>query len=223
MSADQVRALVEKMLGGRLGDWQLLLAVAVITLIAAGIGAYVGAYLSEKGKNLATRADIDKIVQQVERTTKAAEEVKATISNELWLKQKRWDLRRDVYAQLLEALESLDQSLYIMKAADTGARSRAEVRDVEGTTFHKHRYEIAKERAIEAVRNARRARALGGVFLTAEARAIVEDLASAWTTALEESPARGAVGAFSQLATIIDRAQKALLAAAQTDLMEGDR
>ena len=61
------------------------------------------------------------------------------------------------------------------------------------------------------------------MFLTAEARAIVEDLASAWTTALEESPARGAVGAFSQLATIIDRAQKALLAAAQTDLMEGDR
>src|SRR5262249_13359370 len=135
---------------------------------------------------------------------------------------KRWDLRRDVYAQLLEAFERLDQSLSIMVAADAVARSRAEVRDIDGTTFHKQRYEGARERAVEALRNVRRAHALGGVFLTAEARRIVEDLASAWNRALETSE-RGAVGAFSELSKIIEGAQKGLTTAARTDLMEGER
>lgn len=197
------------------------LEIGLVSLISAGVGAYFGAYLREKGKNLATSEDIAKIVEQLQRTTKATEEVKATISNDLWLRQKRWDLRRDVYAQLLEALESLAQSLYIMTGADAEAKARAEVRDVEGTTFHKERYETARERALEALRNARRAQALGGVFLPAEARAVVENLASAWNRALEQS-SRGAVGAFSELSRIIDRNQKALTTAARIELMEGE-
>lgn len=192
----------------------------ILVFVMAAAGAYFGSYLRKKGENLATREDIDKMVDQVERTTKASEEVKAAISNDLWLKQKRWDLRRDVYAQLLEAFEALSQSLSIMAGADNAARMRFEVRDVEGGTFHKQRYEMARERAVEALRNARRAHALGGVFLTSEVRTIVEDLASAWNKALEVS-SRGAVGAFSELSEIIGRAQTSLVAAARIDLMEG--
>jgi hypothetical protein len=196
--------------------------MSLVSLISAGVGAYSGSFLTEKGKNRAMRADIAKIVEQVQRTTKAAEEVRAAISDDLWLRQRRWDLRRDVYAQLLEALESLAQSLSIMTGADAAARTRAEVRDIEGATFHKQRYEMARERALEALRNARRAHALGGMFLPIEARAVVEDLAAAWNTALEES-SRGAVGAFSELSKIIDRNQKALTSIARMDLMEGER
>lgn len=218
MTSDQVRELAE-MLGAQLGGWRLQLATVVITLVAAGIGAYLGAFLSEKGKNRAIREDLDKIVYQMQRTTQAAEDVKAAIANVLWLKQKRWDLRRDVYTQLLEALETLEQSTHIMTGADKATKACAEIQDAVGAAFHRNRYDIARERAVEALRNARRARALGGVFLSPEARQIVEELGSTWNTALETS-SQGAVGAYPDLSKIIGRAQSALTNAARIELME---
>lgn len=37
--------------------------IFLLSLLGAGIGAYVGAYLREKGKNLATHEDIDRVVR----------------------------------------------------------------------------------------------------------------------------------------------------------------
>lgn len=74
-----------------------LLLAALVSLIAAGAGAYFGAYLREKAKNLATREDIDKLVRQTE-------EIKASISGNLWVEQNRWTFKRDLYTRLLENL-----------------------------------------------------------------------------------------------------------------------
>jgi hypothetical protein len=69
----------------------------VVSLAGAGIGAYVGAYLREKGKNLATKEDLDRIVRRTEN-------IKAEISGDLWEKQNRWTFRRDTYVNLLDGL-----------------------------------------------------------------------------------------------------------------------
>jgi len=68
----------------------------VVALVAAG-GAYFGAYLREKGKNLATKEDIDRIVRKTE-------EIKAEVSADAWLKQKRWDRKWECYVEMVRSL-----------------------------------------------------------------------------------------------------------------------
>jgi len=65
--------------------------------LVAGIGAYFGAYLREKGKNLTTKEDIDRIVRKTE-------EIKAEVSAEAWLRQKRWDRKWDCYVEMVRSL-----------------------------------------------------------------------------------------------------------------------
>jgi hypothetical protein len=63
----------------------------------AGVGAYFGTYLREKGKNLATKEDIDLIVRKTE-------EIKAEVSAEAWLRQKRWDRKWECYVEMVRSL-----------------------------------------------------------------------------------------------------------------------
>jgi hypothetical protein len=71
--------------------------------LAAG-GAYFGAYLQQKGKNLATREDLAEVVRKTEA-------IKQEIAGEAWLHQTRWRFKYDLYASLLEALQEIRQSL----------------------------------------------------------------------------------------------------------------
>jgi len=76
-------------------------AFLVVTAFVAGVGAWFGSYLREKARNYATREDIQQL-------TSLTESVKSEISGKLWLDQKRWDLRRDFYWQLLGVLSELN-------------------------------------------------------------------------------------------------------------------
>jgi hypothetical protein len=75
-----------------------------LNFLISGGGAYFGAYLKQKGKNLATHEDIDKLLKEVRATTQATKEIEAKISNEMWNRQKHWELRREV---LFEALRRI--------------------------------------------------------------------------------------------------------------------
>jgi hypothetical protein len=48
--------------------------------------------VNPKGKNLATYEDIDKLVDLVEAVTTATKQIEARISNEVWDRQKRWEM-----------------------------------------------------------------------------------------------------------------------------------
>lgn len=80
---------------------------AVTTFVAAGAGAYLGSYLKKKGENLATHEDIGKLVDQMKAVTQATKEIEAKISNEVWSRQKRWEVQQ---AALLESLKELASS-----------------------------------------------------------------------------------------------------------------
>jgi hypothetical protein len=72
------------------------MATALMSLIAAGAGAYFGSYFKKKGENLATREDIEAI------TTKQ-EEIKDLISNRAWDRQRLWEMKHDALLGAIQA------------------------------------------------------------------------------------------------------------------------
>lgn len=73
------------------------LANSLAVALVAAVGAYFGAYLREKGKNLATKEDIDRIVRKTE-------EIKAEVGAEAWLKEKRRDRKWECYVEMVRSL-----------------------------------------------------------------------------------------------------------------------
>jgi hypothetical protein len=86
-------------------------AIAVIPLIFAGIGSYLGSYLKKKGENLATHEDLDKLVEQVAAVTRTTKSIEAAISDDVWNKQKRWELKREVLFEAAKRLAEVDDAL----------------------------------------------------------------------------------------------------------------
>jgi len=96
--------------------------IFVPSLAGAAIGAYIGSYLQEKGKNLATREDIDRVVRKTE-------DIKAEISGDLWQRQNRWTFKRDLYIRLLENLRIAYSALgYLYDAETSGPATESETR-----------------------------------------------------------------------------------------------
>ena len=58
----------------------------------------------KKGENLATHEDIEKLKEQVRVVTTTTKEIEAKISTEVWDRQRRWEMKREV---LFEASKSL--------------------------------------------------------------------------------------------------------------------
>jgi hypothetical protein len=77
-----------------------LVIAALSFLFGVFITYYLGGYSKKKGENLATHEDIDKLVDQVSAVTATAKEIEAKISDEMWNRQKQWELRRDVLFEM---------------------------------------------------------------------------------------------------------------------------
>lgn len=82
-----------------------------LSLAGGWLGAYLGAYLKKKGENLATHEDIDKLVDQVRAVTQTTKEIEAKISDEVWNRQKRWEIKRDAIFEVVRALGDLEVAL----------------------------------------------------------------------------------------------------------------
>lgn len=83
----------------------------VITAVVAGTGAYLGSYLKKKGENWATREDIRELARQTGILTQAAKEIEAKISNEMWEKQKRWEVKKDATFEAMKELATVSHSM----------------------------------------------------------------------------------------------------------------
>lgn len=133
---------------------QTFIATALGSAIAAGLGAYVGAYLRKKGENLATHEDIEKLVEQVRSVTQATKEIEAKISNEMWHRQRQWELRRDVIFEAARHLSEVQVKFsalvacaYTMSitAANSPTRDTNVARKLEASnTFHTTFLELLK-------------------------------------------------------------------------------
>ena len=106
---------------------EIYVIAPIISFVGGGLGAYLGAYLKKKGENLATREDIDDLVDQVKAVTKATKEIEAKISDEVWGRQRVWEMKRDTLFTLMKAesvavnvLLSLDAAWEVTKTQPPG-------------------------------------------------------------------------------------------------------
>ena len=102
-------------------DYLLILLTAVV----AGAGAYFGSYLKKKGENLATHEDVDKLVNQVAVVTVTTREIEAKISNDVWERQRKWEVKRDALFEALKDIASMEDCLGTFIATFKGASQAA--------------------------------------------------------------------------------------------------
>jgi hypothetical protein len=88
-----------------------LIALALTTLVGAFIGSYLASYLKKKGENLATHEDLNKLVEQVRAVTTTTKEIEAKISTDVWDRQKRWEMKREVLFVATKRLGAVKFSL----------------------------------------------------------------------------------------------------------------
>jgi hypothetical protein len=79
-------------------------AQVVLTIMMAGAGGFLGAYLREKGKNLATREDLEPIVR-------GQETIKQQLAHSTFVEGRRWELKREITWNLLSHLAKAQLSL----------------------------------------------------------------------------------------------------------------
>jgi len=106
----------------------ILLALAVL---GGWFGSYIGSYMGKKGENLAVHEDLDKLVKQMEATTQATKAIEARISNEVWDRQRHWEMKRDALVAALQSLENADLALMEMATAFKNARENGEQSEAE--------------------------------------------------------------------------------------------
>lgn len=58
-------------------EWQSYLVLLAIAFVGGALGSFLSTYWRERGKNYATSVDLDRITEQLRRTTAATEETKA--------------------------------------------------------------------------------------------------------------------------------------------------
>jgi len=80
-------------------------------LVAMFIGGYLKSYLSQKGANLATHEDIGKLVEQMTAITQATKQIEGRISDEIWNRQRHWEMKREAIVAAIQALLEADDAL----------------------------------------------------------------------------------------------------------------
>jgi len=76
--------------------------LVLLTLVAAGAGAFFGEYFKTRGKNLATKADFESLQGQLRATTQTVETIKSEVAQKDWARREWANLRRIKLEALLE-------------------------------------------------------------------------------------------------------------------------
>jgi len=90
-----------------------------LTVGASFLGGLFGGYISKRGEIHAVHKELDKVVVQTTATTKAAEEIKAKISDEVLTRQRNRDVKRGVIFELAKELSALQFNVTRYSAAKT--------------------------------------------------------------------------------------------------------
>ncbi|MGA2300967.1 MAG: hypothetical protein ABSG77_09790 [Candidatus Acidiferrum sp.] len=89
----------------------LIVVLSLLNVGVVGLGIYLASYLKKKAQNLATREEFKDLQKQTAELTRTTKEIEATISGELWNQQKRWELKREVFFQVMKRISAVFDAL----------------------------------------------------------------------------------------------------------------
>jgi hypothetical protein len=147
----------------------------VFFIIAAAAGAYFGSYFHSKGSQRALREDIDTL-------TRATEEIKAQISQSAWVGQRRWDLKRELYTDLLRSVYRIlhiDDTVWDLYMAEQRTASEEHRQNLE-----KRSGELLDQRRAH-FEEIIKVRGIGELLLSTETTAAIDELLKSWAAEAE--------------------------------------
>ena len=171
MSAAEIELLLRRVLGeGIQLHPAIYLLLVFVSLLGGTFGAFFGAYSRKRGENLATKADFDSLLQQLRRQTEETERIKSEIARAGWIHQRRWDLKRELYWQLLQILEEIKQKgRWLAQSLERHWHPNPEAQTLI-EAFAKHMYERGIVEKLLAYKG------VAGMILTDEAGAALDRL-----------------------------------------------
>jgi hypothetical protein len=108
-------------------NWLLTVVIAALTLvIGVLIGylkSYTSAYAAKKGETTAIQEKLKTLVEQGRTLTQATKEIEAKISDDVWARQRRWELKKEIALEVLRVFGDLQFSLRtfgVANASDSG-------------------------------------------------------------------------------------------------------
>jgi hypothetical protein len=87
------------------------IAWVLLAALASAFGGYLGSYLKKKGENLATHEDLEKLVHQMAATTEATKAIEARISDEMWNRQRHWEMKKEIFLVAIRTIAKADAVL----------------------------------------------------------------------------------------------------------------
>jgi hypothetical protein len=88
-----------------------LMLLLVINILVMILTAFFGGYGKKKGENLATKEDLNNLVDQVKAVTQATKEIEAKIADQSSSRHRLLEMRREVAFELINMLGDLEEIL----------------------------------------------------------------------------------------------------------------
>jgi hypothetical protein len=95
--------------------WTWLAASVLGSIATAVLTPFLKGYSKTKGENLATHEDIAALVEQTRALAQATKEIEAKIDDQVWNRQRRWELKREVLFEASKRLANADDALISLK------------------------------------------------------------------------------------------------------------
>jgi len=77
-----------------------LILLLLLNACLVGVAIYLSSYLKKKAENLATREEFRELEKQTAALTRITTKIETEVKAELWDRQKRWELKREVLFEL---------------------------------------------------------------------------------------------------------------------------
>jgi hypothetical protein len=103
--------------------------VAMLAPVTIGswFGGFFGTYLRKKGENLATKEDIDDLVEQTRQLTQATKEIEAKISHEVWDRQRKWEVKKEALFDAARGLVELNNALMQLSSVADAKKNKPDI------------------------------------------------------------------------------------------------